>query len=114
MSILCIGVHAILCGMLLRSSFDYCWALTQYSFAYGEEWISSNYRKKALADGEAYIEAGLKTIRTPELAAKYYVQFSRFKTAAEKFPQTSAAKEVLGSCDKLVDYSMKTYADRNR
>lgn len=105
------GEAMIKYGTGLRSSFDFCWALTQYDFVYDDEWIRSNYRKKALSDGEAYIETGLKTIRTPELAAKYYVQLSRFKTAAEKFPQTSAAKEVLGSCDKLVDYSMKSYVN---
>lgn len=105
------GEAMIKYGTGLHSSFDFCWALTHYDLSYDDEWLRSNYRKKAIADGKAYIETGLKTIRTPELAAKYYVEFSRFKTVAEKFPQTSAAQKVRASCDKLVDYSMKSSVD---
>lgn len=105
------GEAMIRYGTGLRASFDFCWALTQYHQYCQDDWLSSSDRKKALADGESYIETGLETIRTPELAAKYHVQLSRFKTAVEKFPQTSAAKDVLGRCDKLVDYSLKNYVD---
>ena len=91
-------------GIGLRSSFDYCWALTQYHLNEGDEWLETAYREKALKDAENYIKQGLRTIKDPEIAARSYVSVCLWESAVEKFPDTDVARELRESCDCLADY----------
>lgn len=91
-------------GLGLRSSFDYCWVLTQYHLNCDDEWKEAPYRMKALSDAENYIRNGLRTIADPEKAAKAYASVCLWRTALEKFPQTKTAAEIREQCDQLKDY----------
>lgn len=91
-------------GMGLRSSFNYCWPLTQYHLNLGDEWMESDYVKKANADAGRYIDDGCRTIKDAEKAAQAYVALCRFRTAVERYPETRTAAMVVSQCDKLVDH----------
>lgn len=91
-------------GIGLRSSFDYCWALTQYHLNEGDPWLDADFRKHALADAEDYIREGLSLISDRELAAKAYLSVCRWQTVVERFSDTETGKKVISQCDKLYDH----------
>ena len=91
-------------GIGLRSSFDYCWALTHYHMNEGESWLTSKYRLAALEDAERYMEDGLATIQDKELAAQANLSLCRWLTVAEKYSDTETGKRVISQCDKLYDH----------
>ena len=103
------GVALVRYGVGLMSSFDYCWALTQYHLIYDDGWMTAEYRKQALSDAGKYINEGLGVIRDPEIAAGTYALLCRFKSAAEKYPQTKTASDLRSSCDRLNDYKVRRW-----
>lgn len=96
-------------GIGLRSSFDFCWALTQYHQGAEDRWLTSDERRTALLDSELYIRRGLGTIRDKEAAARAHASVFQFKTAAESFPGTRAGQAVASQCDRLRDYKPKAW-----
>lgn len=102
-----VGVAMIMKGLGVRSSFTTCWALTHYSKSEYNPWFEDKYTVSKLKKANAMIEQGLETIKDSELAAKYYRDFHQWKTAVEKYPNTKVAKEIISSCDNLVDYAYK-------
>ena len=98
------GAAMVRYGIGLRSSFDYCWALTQYHLNEGDPWLEEGYREQAMADAEDYIRKGLSLIRDRELAAKAYLSVCRWQTVAERFSDTETGKKVIAQCDKLYDH----------
>lgn len=96
-------------GIGLRSSFDYCWALTQYHQGAEDCWLVSDERKLALLDSELYIRRGLSTIKDKERAARNHISVNMFKTAAEQFPDTRAAQTAAAQCDRLHDYKPQAW-----
>lgn len=99
------GEAMIKTGLGVRSSFTSCWALTHYSKSEYNPWFEDQYTLDRISRSHAIIEKGLNTIRDPELAARYYRVLCQWRTAAEKFPETEAAREIRTSCDYIVNYS---------
>lgn len=98
------GAAMVRYGIGLRSSFDYCWALTQYHLNEGDPWLEEGYREQAMADAEDYIRKGLSLIKDREIAAKAYLSVCRWQTVAERFSDTETGKKVIAQCDKLYDH----------
>ena len=96
-------------GFGLRSSFDYCWTLTQYHLNSGDPWLVSEYRKRTLSEAEALISKGLGKIKDRETAAKAYLSLYRYITVAEKFSDTKTGRQVISQCDKLYDHQTGKY-----
>lgn len=96
-------------GTGLRSSFNYCWALTQYHLNDEDEWLKADYVTKANDDAERYLTNGCIIIKNPEMAAQAYVSLCRFRAAVERFPDTKVAAQVMSQCDKLVDYKNRPW-----
>lgn len=106
------GAAMVRYGLGLRSSFDNCWALTQYHLNCEDVWQEEPYRIKALEDAEDYIKSGLRTIKDPETAALNYSEVCLWQSVLEKFPGTKVAQEIRTQCDKLVDYRYGKSRDR--
>lgn len=98
------GTAMVKYGIGLRSSFDYCWALTQYHLNYEDPWLKEDYRTTALKDSDEYIRKGLTTIVDKEKAAEANLSVGRWLTIAEKYADTEVGKRVLAQCDKLYDH----------
>lgn len=102
-----VGEAMIMKGLGIRSSFTTCWALTHYSKSEYNPWFEDKYTIEKLRKANSIIDQGLKTLKNPELAARYYRNFHKWKTAVRKHPETEVAKEILSSCDNIVDYEYK-------
>lgn len=96
-------------GLGLRSSFDFCWALTQYHLNEDDPWLEEDFRKQALADAENFIEEGLSTIVDKEKAAEAYLSVCRYQTVFDKYFGTEAGRKVIAQCDKLYDHKGGRY-----
>lgn len=102
-----VGKSMVEMGIGMRSSFTFCWALTNYSRSCYAPWYESEQTIRILKEAENMIQQGLDTIHDPELAAECHRSVFRWKTAVMKFPQTAVAKEIRQGCDNLVDYKVK-------
>ena len=98
------GEALIKMGLGIRSSFMSCWALTHYSRSEYNPWYEDKYTLDKIAYANSLMEQGLMIIKDPELAARYYQSLCQWKTAVEKFPETSVAEEIRTSCDFIVNY----------
>ena len=93
----------------LQNSVGECWALTSYYQGY---WYCfpfySSYQKKLRAHiiqkAEALKEKAFGLYTDSERAAQAYYDWSLFKTAATRYPDTQVAKFIRGHCDEWVDY----------
>ena len=99
------GLAMVMMGLGIRSSFGYCWTLTQYHLYYKDDWLESDYTSKARARAEKLIRTGLAKIHDRELAAKCCVMLKEFKRAVTEFPETMAADFVRTRCDSYKDYN---------
>lgn len=99
------GLAMVMKGLGIRSSFGYCWALTQYHLYEEDDWLESAHTSKALARAEELMRAGLATIRDRELAAKCCVMLLELKRAVTEYPETMAADFVRTRCDSYKDYN---------
>lgn len=99
------GEALIRMGLGIRSSFMSCWALTHYSKSEYNPWFEDKCTLAKIEYANTLIEKGLKCLKDPELAARYYKDLCQWRTAVEKFPETKVADEIRTSCDNIVNYS---------
>lgn len=99
------GEALINMGLGIRSSFMSCWALTHYSKSEYNPWFEDKYTLDKIAYANSLMEQGLAILKDPELAARYHQSLCQWRTAVEKFPETSVAEEIRTSCDNIVNYS---------
>jgi hypothetical protein len=99
------GEALINMGLGIRSSFMSCWALTHYSKSEYNPWFEDKNTLDKIEYANTLIEKGLKCLKDPELAARYYKDLCQWRTAVEKFPETKVADEIRTSCDNIVNYS---------
>ena len=92
-------------GLGMRASYMSCWALTYYSKSVYDPWYEDKATHDLIAEANSMIEKGLKTLKDPELSARYYRDLCQWRTAVEKFPETRVAQEIRTSCDNIVNYS---------
>jgi hypothetical protein len=98
------GEALIKMGLGIRSSFMSCWALTHYSKSEYNPWFEDKYTLNKIAYANSLMEQGLVILNDPELAARYHQSLCQWRTAVEKFPETSVAEEIRTSCDNIVNY----------
>lgn len=98
------GEVLIKMGLGIRSSFMSCWALTHYSKSEYNPWFEDKYTLDKIAYANSLMEQGLAILKDPELAARYHQSLCQWRTAVEKFPETSVAEEIRTSCDNIVNY----------
>lgn len=91
-------------GTGMRSSFTYCWILTEYR-KFGWSYDLSQYANSVLNEVESIYNEALDIVDNNELAAIAYVQLCKWKTAVNKYPDTYAARYTKMMCDNLCDYS---------
>ena len=99
-------------AMGLRNSFDWCWPLTQYyrggSF-WGcvieekRDWQSEQLTLSAMKRVEQMLDQAMAM--DDEVAAEINYYLCKFKTVAEKYPNTNKGRLVRGKCDNLYDYT---------
>lgn len=99
------GEAMIRIGLGMRASYMSCWALTYYSKSVYDPWYEDKATHDLIAEANSMIEKGLKTLKDPELSARYYRDLCQWRTAVEKFPETRVAQEIRTSCDNIVNYS---------
>jgi hypothetical protein len=100
-----VGEAMIMKGLGIRSSFTTCWALTHYSKSEYNPWFEDKYTLDKIAYANSLMKQGLALLKNPELAARYHQSLCQWRTAVEKFPETSVAEEIRTSCDNIVNYS---------
>ena len=98
------GEVLIKMGLGIRSSFMSCWALTHYSKSEYNPWFEDKCTLDKIAYANSLMEQGLAILKDPELAARYHQSLCQWRTAVEKFPETSVAEEIRTSCDNIVNY----------
>lgn len=104
----------------LRNQWDYCWALTKYSFScceyteYDEKWNS--YETPAYAavkeQSDSLIQAGLDEIICPELKASLLHAMHRNREVMENYPFTWTAHYIYLNCDTWRDYAYHSAINR--
>lgn len=73
------GIAMIMMGIGLRSSFGFCWALTQYHLYTDDDWLTDGNMKLALSEAERLMNAGRKMILDRELAARTCVMLCQYQ-----------------------------------
>ncbi len=96
-------------GIGLRNAFDYCWALTQYvqgwvSGGYLSDWEYSEQTRQAQTCADQLINQAFNAFTDDEYQAQAQLLFCNYKTVAERYPETLAARQVVGHCDRYRDY----------
>ncbi|MCQ2145974.1 MAG: hypothetical protein MJZ16_00490 [Bacteroidales bacterium] len=99
-----LGEAMVYMGIGQKSAFDYCWALTQYSYNEEDQWYNTDYRESALEEAKSLIDQGLELITDHELAARLNVKVCRWRTAATRYADSRTGKKTRSGCDKLTDY----------
>ncbi len=99
-----VGEARIRMGLGILSSFRYCWPLTHYSKSEYDPWYDEQYAQDMIAYAQSMIEKGLESLKSQELAARFYRDLYQWRTAVEKFPETKVAEEIRSSCDNIVNY----------
>ena len=98
------GLAMVMMGIGLRSSFGFCWALTQYHLYTDDDWLTDGNTKLALSEAERLMNAGRKMILDRELAARICVMLCQWKHAVTHYPETRTADMVRTQCDTYRDY----------
>lgn len=96
----------------LENSFDRCWSLTQYyrgSSYLGQvckkrDWETDRLTKAAICRAKKLTETACSIVTDDEVAANIHYELCRYKTIAEKYPNTERGIFVKGHCDNLRDY----------
>ncbi len=73
------GIAMVMMGIGLRSSFSFCWALTQYHLYTDDDWLTDGNTKLALSEAERLMNAGRKMILDRELAARICVMLCQYQ-----------------------------------
>lgn len=108
----------------LRNSFGKCWYLTEYGYelGYGSgteyrhwKWFTSSDREgfkenafaqKAYDKVDTLIEQAIAEFTDPEQAAQAQLEMMNFSTLMKQYPNSIAASELKGRCDKYYDYTL--------
>jgi hypothetical protein len=92
----------------IKNSFELCWGLTRFHKTTEEYnsryWGNDKYCQSAKKKYTTLVKEACK-IASDEVAAEFQYEMCNFKTAANKYPNTSKGKLVKGKCDNLIDYS---------
>lgn len=96
----------------LKNQYDYCWALTKYSFSceeyteWDEEWNRHENAEYTAAkeESERLMQEGLDEIIDPELKAKLLHAMQRNREIMQYYPYTSTAYQLWLHCDTWRDY----------
>ena len=96
----------------IRSSFDFCWPLTQYycgEVYYGQvcekrDWVRDEYTQAATTRVEQLLQTAFDIVTDDEVAAEMHYELYNFETVATKYPNTDMGELVKGSCDYLYDH----------
>lgn len=88
----------------LRSSFSFCWTLTQYHLYTDDEWLEDGITKQALSKAEKLMNTGKNLVRDHELAARISVMLCQWGRAVTLYPETMTAAMVRTQCDTYKDY----------
>lgn len=91
-------------GIGLRSSFSFCWTLTQYHLYIDDEWQEDDITKMALSKAEKLMNTGKELVRDHELAARISVMLCQWGRAVTLYPETMTAEMVRTQCDTYKDY----------
>lgn len=94
--------HGLYIG--LRSSFSFCWTLTQYHLYTDDEWQEDDITKMALSKAEKLMNTGKELVRDHELAARISVMLCQWGRAVTLYPETMTAAMVRSQCDTYKDY----------
>ena len=97
----------------LRNQWDYCWALTKYSFSsydyteYDEEWNSHETPAYSAAKekSDSLMQAGLDEITDQELKASLLHAMHRNREIMQNYPFTWTAHYIYLNCDTWRDYA---------
>lgn len=101
----------------LRNSFDLCWELTQYykgdifwgTVCKKRFWEYDAITMAAINRSQQMAQLACDIATDKEVAANIHYALCNFKTVAEKYPDTTKGKLVIGKCDKLIDYYALSY-----
>lgn len=98
------GLAMTMMGIGLRSSFSFCWTLTQYHLYTDDEWQEDDITKMALSKAEKLMNTGKELVRDHELAARISVMLCQWGRAVTLYPETMTAEMVRTQCDTYKDY----------
>ncbi len=98
------GLAMTMVGIGLRSSFSFCWTLTQYHLYTDDEWQEDDITKMALSKAEKLMNTGKNLVRDHELAARISVMLCQWGRAVTLYPETRTAEMVRTQCDTYKDY----------
>lgn len=99
----------------IQNSFGRCWPLTQYYYGttfYGKDhdmrdWTNDPEVTMAIARSTKLLQQANSLFVDKEVAAKALYKLKRFRTIAEKYPETEMGRYVKGHCDELADYIIR-------
>lgn len=99
----------------IQNSFGRCWPLTQYYLGtsfYGKDhdmrdWTNEPEVTMAIARSTKLLQQANSLFVDKEVAAKALYKLKRFRTIAEKYPETEMGRYVKGHCDELTDYIIR-------
>lgn len=100
------GLAMTMMGIGLRSSFGFCWALTQYHLYTDDAWVEYQDTKKALSRAEKLIADGRNMIVDRELSARICVMLCQWGRAVKHYPETKAADMIRTYCDTYKDHQI--------
>ena len=100
------GLAMTMMGIGLRSSFGFCWSLTQYHLYTDDAWVEDHDTKKALSRAEKLIEDGRNMIIDRELSARICVMLCQWGRAVKHYPETKAADMIRTYCDTYKDHQI--------
>ena len=67
-------------------------------------WEEAASTQQALQQADRMIDKALAAFTDEEYAAEAQLLFCNYKTVAERYPETLAARQVVGRCDRYQDY----------
>ena len=82
--------------------------MTQYvqgwvSGGYLSDWEYSEQTRQAQTRADQLISQAFNAFTDEEYAAEAQLLFCNYKTVAERYPETLAARQVVGRCDRYQD-----------
>ena len=95
----------------MKTSVDYCWPLTMYSWYYSDLYDGANTpysraRDYLLAKVENTYAKALSTSSNPETKAQIQLMFGNYKSLMASYSNTEAGHSIAGRCDNYYDYHL--------
>ncbi len=99
----------------MRNQWDYCWALTKYSFScsdyteYDYSWnhVENKMYRDVKEQCNKMVQEGIDEIRNPEIKARLLHAMHRNREVMDHFPLTETARLLRLHCDTWRDYVCK-------